>query len=77
MTDDDFTLVIVSVAMKHHQPVDKVLSDMQEALNDMYTTPFPTPEMQLVKSRLKKEGDIPTVREYIEFLQEELGGPYS
>ena len=43
----------------------------------MYTTPFQTPEMQMIKSPLKRKGDIPTVREYVEFLHEELSGLFS
>lgn len=56
---------------KHHKPVDEVVEAMQDALYDMFVKRKGEPGLQPLINGVKRKGEIPTVREFFEFLQEE------
>ncbi len=71
MTDNVYNFIITSVAKKHHKPVDEVVEAMQDALYDMFVKRKGEPGLQPLINGVKRKGEIPTVREFFEFLQEE------
>ncbi|WP_102410846.1 hypothetical protein [Beduinella massiliensis] len=70
MTDEEYNLIIVTIAIEHKQPIEQVLKDMQDAICDMFTNPHRSPETQVILDNVKRKEEIPTVREFIEFLEE-------
>lgn len=68
MTDDEFDLVITAVAEEHNVSIEQVILEMEIAIDDLFSRPPVTPEAQEYLDNIKRKGEIPTVREFIEYM---------
>ena len=68
MSDDEFNSIITAVAKEHNVSIDYVIQEMQDAIIDLFSRPPITPEAKRYLDSIKRKGDVPTVREFIEYM---------
>lgn len=76
MTNHEYNLIICTLALDSEDTVEQILQEMQATIYHLFTQLPRTPEMQALVDSVKREGEIPTVREFIEyFVDTKKGDP--
>ena len=70
MTNHEYNLIICTLALDSEDTVEQILQEMQATIYHLFTQLPRTPEMQALVDSVKREGEIPTVREFLEYCVE-------